>query len=115
MMRSSARQSGFTLFELIIALTLTAMLAASLSVSLRTAFKASDSAEAKIAPARSAQIALDLIGHDLENSMPPTGQIAGAFEGTDGGAGTGDTLEFFTMADGIWKIDLNVEPLADGT
>ncbi len=39
MMRHSGQQSGFTLVELIIALTLTAaMLAASLSVSLRTAF-----------------------------------------------------------------------------
>ncbi len=129
-MRQSGQHSGFTLFELIIALTLTAMLAASLSVSLRTAFKASDLAEAKIAPARTAQIALDLIGHDLENALPPPSSLtsditlAGPFEGTDNGSS--DTIEFYTIGhgvdeqnptlnDGIWKIDIDVEALPDGT
>jgi prepilin-type N-terminal cleavage/methylation domain-containing protein len=125
-MTTPNRQPGFTLLELILAMAMTAMLAMSLYASLRTAFRARDSATAMVEPVRDAQMAMDLVGRDLENALPPKGILAGAFEGTDGGATVGDTLEFFairsgvddndpTKNDGICKIDLDVEPLPDGT
>ena len=61
-MRRAAAQSGFTLLELILAMGMISMLAVSLYATLRVAFKARESATSGIAPMRSANVALDLIG-----------------------------------------------------
>ncbi|HEV8292844.1 MAG TPA: type II secretion system protein, partial [Tepidisphaeraceae bacterium] len=119
-------QSGFTLLELILAMGMISMLAVSLYATLRVAFKARDSATSGIAPMRSANIALDLLGEDLESALPPTGLLAGAFLAQDLGDVqlSQDTVEFYCIGSsdsldppnsaGFRKIDLGLVPSPDG-
>jgi type II secretion system protein J len=119
-------QSGFTLLELILAMGMISMLAVSLYATLRVAFKARESATSGIAPMRSANIALDLLGEDLESALPPTGLLAGAFLAQHLGdvQVSQDTVEFYCIGSsdsldppnsaGFRKIDLGVIPSPDG-
>lgn len=124
------RARGFTLLELILAMTITCMLAVTLYATLRTAFRAQASASNSIESLRSGQIAMQLIGKDLTNALPPTGILAGAFYGIpkgSSGSEMSDTIEFYaicsgvdddndpTRGDGIWQIDLTIDNGPDGT
>jgi prepilin-type N-terminal cleavage/methylation domain-containing protein len=123
---------GFTLLELVLALGMVAILALSLYASMKAAFSATASADAAIEPARTADLAMELVGADLQNAMPPnttidtnttttivmgssgseTGALAGPFEGTQGqGTGTSgaDDLLFFTTSDAPQYADANGE------
>jgi hypothetical protein len=60
------------------------VLALSLYACLRISFRARDSANAAVAPARSMQIAMELLRQDLESALPPTGTLASTFMGTFG-------------------------------
>lgn len=125
-MRRKAAHTGFTLLELILAMGMISMLAVSLYATLRVAFKARDSATSGIAPMRSANIALDLIGEDVESALPPTGLLAGAFLGQHLGdvQTSQDTVEFYCInssdsldppnSAGLRKIDLGLIPSPDG-
>jgi len=98
-----AGSKGFTLLEMLVAMTLMSILAGALYASLHAAFRARDSALTAVGPAREAQLAMDLICRDIESALPPTGVLAGQFEGTDSQDATGhdaDTLAFYgAMAD----------------
>src|ERR1051325_10143787 len=99
-MKRAPSQSGFTLLELILAMAMMSMLAVSLYGTLRVAFKARDSAKSGIAPMRSANVALDLLGEDLESALPPTGLLAGAFLAQHLGAdaqNSQDTIQFYCI------------------
>jgi type II secretion system protein J len=125
-MRRAASQSGFTLLELILAMAMISMLAVSLYATLRVAFKARDSATAGIAPMRSTNIALDLLGQDLESALPPTGLLAGAFLAQHLGdvQNSQDTVEFYCISSsdsldapnsaGFRKIDVGLIQSPDG-
>jgi prepilin-type N-terminal cleavage/methylation domain-containing protein len=125
-MRRRPSQLGFTLLELILAMGMISMLAVSLYATLRVAFKARESATSGIAPMRSTNIALDLLGEDLESAMPPTGVLAGAFLGQHLGdtQSSQDTVEFYCVGSGdgidppasagFRKIDVGVGPSPDG-
>jgi prepilin-type N-terminal cleavage/methylation domain-containing protein len=94
--------AGFTLLELIIALGITAMLAASLFASLHIAFKAKQSADRTVAPTQTADLAMEILRADLEAAQPPHGLLIKTFEGTDGQddrGNPGDTLTFYCNAD----------------
>lgn len=99
------RHSGFTLIEMVVALAMVAMLAASMYVSLQIAFRAQSTAEAAVEPARTADVAMELLRDDLQNAFPPStteNQILKVFIGTDSmdsRGGNADTLEFCTTAD----------------
>ncbi len=84
-MRGRARQSAFTLLELLVALALTVTLTSSLYVCFRTAFKSQDHAEAAMTAPRTALYALELMRLDLESAMVPNNVLAGPFEGTPAG------------------------------
>jgi general secretion pathway protein J len=125
-MRRRPSQLGFTLLELLLAMAMISMLAVSLYATLRVAFKARESATSGIAPMRSANVALDLLGQDLESALPPTGVLAGAFLGQHLGdvQSSQDTVEFYCIGSadsldppnsaGFRKIDLGLEPSPDG-
>jgi len=88
---------GFTLLELLVAMLLVSIIALTMAGSLRIAFKARDSAEAAVAPARGADVAADILRVDLESALLPRGLFAGAFVGSDGTGGSGldsDSLSF---------------------
>jgi len=106
------RRGGFTLLELILAMTMVAMLSLSLYAAMSTAFKAKTAAERAIAPARAIAIAADLVGKDLESvvlpspvtiqlAQDPTNQtlplfVAGSFTGIQesGNGGEAGWMEF---------------------
>lgn len=91
--------AAFTLMEVLVALVIVAMIAASLSASLAIAFKARKSAMNQLTGVRQARVALDIIARDLENTLPPTGVLAGAFIATPQENGQGlDSLEFYNTS-----------------
>jgi hypothetical protein len=115
---------------------ITCLLAIALSGSLWTAFRANDSAYAAIDAPRQMQIAMELIGRDLQAALPesqtnsadPTTALIGPFEGEAQGTNSqlSPTIEFYailsgvdsndpTKADGMKRIDLELTSLDDGT
>lgn len=95
-----APRRGFTLLELLIALSITAVISVSLYASLRIAFKARESAQRSVEPSRTAQLAFDFLRADIESAVIPNGTLRGPFVGTDlpsDGGGDGDYLEFYTL------------------
>jgi prepilin-type N-terminal cleavage/methylation domain-containing protein len=93
---------AFTLLELLVALTMTAIIAGSLYSGLRTAFRARTSAETAVEPVRTAGLTLGLLRADIESALPARGVLAGPFVGVDGTGEAGqpaDALEFFTLGD----------------
>jgi type II secretion system protein J len=128
MIRSSRkiRAGGFTLIELTIAMAMVALLAYSLFTSIRIAFRATDSANNAVAPARTGALAMEFLRTDIQNAQAANGVLAGNFEGTQtqGGNGQeGDDLIFFSTSDAtdhadangeIKQIELTVEPTPNG-
>ena len=92
-------QKGFTFLELLTAMSMMVVLAASLFASLYIGFKAKESAERAIGPVRQARIVMKLLQQDIEAALPPSGTLAGEFQGIDGVDSRGrnnDNLWFFT-------------------
>lgn len=106
--RDAARRrrgrAGFTLLEMLAALTLTAILAMALYASLHTGFSARERAEETLEPVRAAGLALDLVGRDIKGALPPTGILAGEFVG----------LEQTAAADSSRRADTLVLHIAGG-
>ena len=93
---------GFTLLELLVAMTMAAIVAGALYASLRTGFHAESTAEAAVEPIRTADLAMGLLRPDFESAVAPGGVLRGTFLGTDGtgeGGLPADTLEFYTLGD----------------
>jgi type II secretion system protein J len=110
--RRACSPRGFTLLELLVAMAMVAILAVSLYASIQITFKAQKSAEAAVEPSRTAQLALEMIGQDLTNSMSPGTQLAGNFEGTTGADDRGheaDDINFYATTDSPQHIDANGE------
>ena len=125
--RRRRRRRGFTLLEVLIALVIVVMIGAGLYVSLRVAFQSKLSAERVVEPPRTAAVALDLIGQDLQGSVAPTGLVwATSFEGVTGAddrGRPGDDLQFFSVADSplhpsangdIKSVELTVQTAPNG-
>ncbi|MDP9175031.1 MAG: prepilin-type N-terminal cleavage/methylation domain-containing protein [Planctomycetota bacterium] len=102
-----ARSRGFTLIELVMAMGMVAVLAVSLYASLNIAFRTTRTAEAAIEPSRTIALVMNLLGQDIENALPPSGVLAGNFEGVQGQEG--DDLIFFSTADSAQHVDANGE------
>lgn len=94
------RTHGFTLLELLVALTMAAIIAGSMYSALRTGFRARASAETALEPIRTAGLATSLLRVDFESALPARGTLAGPFVGVDSigdGGLPSDTVEFFTL------------------
>jgi general secretion pathway protein J len=90
---------GFTLLELLVAMTIMSIIGLSLYTSLNLAFRVRDSAEAAVEEARALELAISFIKEELMSAMPPSGVLAGAFEGEDETGSDGsdaDSLSFFS-------------------
>ncbi|MBW1914669.1 MAG: type II secretion system protein GspJ [Deltaproteobacteria bacterium] len=77
------KESGFTLLELLLAMALMSLVAASLYGTLNIGFKAKKSAEEAVEKSRTVLIAMELIRREVMSALPPTGILAGQFLGTD--------------------------------
>jgi prepilin-type N-terminal cleavage/methylation domain-containing protein len=81
------RRTGFTLLELLVALTMSATIAGSLAASLYIAYRARNRAEVAIDAAHLNDAVGDIIYRDLVNAVPPTPNLnnnfvlAGPFQG----------------------------------
>jgi type II secretion system protein J len=105
---------GFSLIELLLAMTMVSMLALSLYTAMNVTIRARRSASLAVEPTRAAVVAADLLRQDLESVPPPTGILAGPFIGVHaaGGSGDNDTVQFCTIgADAGAADDV---PLAEG-
>jgi type II secretion system protein J len=112
---------AFTLIEILLAMAMMSIIAASLYTSLSIGFKARESAERVVAKGRAAEIAIELIKGMVSSSMVPNGVLAGEFKGEDGMDEKGyasDTLSFYTsdyvpqegeLACDIEKIELGTD------
>lgn len=90
---------GFTLLELLVAMAMMTIIAASLYTSMSIGFKARESAEKAVEKGRSMEIAVELIRSMLVSALDPDGTLAGQFEGEDEESNDGyaaDTLTFYT-------------------
>jgi prepilin-type N-terminal cleavage/methylation domain-containing protein len=98
-MTQDARQfrgRGFTIIELILALSMVAIVALTLYQSLRVAFRSRDAAMAAVEPARTIDLAMRFIQEDLQNAIAPNAATssddsttAGTTSGTISGGITG--------------------------
>jgi type II secretion system protein J len=90
---------AFTLLELLVAMTIMSIIGLSLYTSLNLAFRVRDSAQAAVDNARVLEIAMSLLKEELMSAMPPSGVLAGSFEGEDETGSEGndaDTLSFYS-------------------
>lgn len=85
---------AFTLLELLLAIAITAILAATVYASLMVATHTRERAAEAVGKDRALTLAMDLIRRDLQAAPPPTGTMAGAFIGEDDN--TIDTVSFTT-------------------
>jgi type II secretory pathway pseudopilin PulG len=75
--------AAFTLLELLLSLFIASVVAVTLFSSLSIAFRARRNTEAALAPARSAELAMQIVREDLESALPPRGTLAGTFYSND--------------------------------
>ncbi len=97
---------GFTLLEILIALAITTIVAASLYSCLYIAFKARDAGVRTVANTGQMFSALELLGRDFESALPPTGTIVAEFQGSStggstSGSGTSGTSGLSGMGGGL--------------
>ena len=98
MNRTRAR-SGFTLLELILALSMVAMLALTLYAALMVTVRAKERAFAAVAPVRTTLLAADIVRQDLESVLPCKQLLAGPFIGTSQGGA--DVLDFYCLGSDV--------------
>ncbi len=94
-------RAGFTLMEILLAMTLMAMLAGTLYASLHIGFRARDSIQAALDETNAGELALDLVRRDFCEALPPKGILAGTFMGNDEQWDNGrdaDNMSFYACA-----------------
>ncbi|UCD53683.1 MAG: prepilin-type N-terminal cleavage/methylation domain-containing protein [Phycisphaerales bacterium] len=125
-MPKHARQSaGFTLLELLVAMSLMVVVAASLYTALHTGFTARRSALAAVEPTSQALNAIELLKQDVIGVIPVDGALAESFIGTSSRNGEGkdaDSVAFYTtqvygdedeLVGGVGKIELELQEDTD--
>ena len=125
--RMATARKGFTLLEVLVAATMTALLAGSLYATLSAAFKARRGSNEEVANFRRAELAADFICTELRSAAVPNGILAGTFTGTDGTGANGresDTVSFYRIADAtdqdvcqgdMMSVELVCEPSSQST
>lgn len=99
MNRQSKLNPGFTLLEVLVAMTLMAVIAMSLYSSMYVAMRSKDSIEKAVGPYRYLNPAFDFLQKDLACALAPGDVMAGEFQGVDSSAAGldgADMLLFFT-------------------
>jgi prepilin-type N-terminal cleavage/methylation domain-containing protein len=84
MSNARKRSAAFTLFEMLVATAIMAVLAGSLYATLHVAFRARRTATSAVAEVRQVGLALELVRTDIRAAVVPRGILAGAFVGEQG-------------------------------
>ena len=114
--RNPQFQRGFTLLELLAAMSLMVVVASCLYTALYTGFRAYRSAQAAVDPTSVAINVIELLKQDICGVLPPGSHLAGAFIGTDSGGIKGvdaDSLEFYTTH--VYTDDMQLSGLTSTT
>jgi prepilin-type N-terminal cleavage/methylation domain-containing protein len=98
-MKHRRSNSGFTLLELILALSMVAMLSLTLYAALTVTVRAKERAYAAVAPVRTTMLAADIVRQDLESVLPCKQLLAGPFIGTSQGGA--DVLDFYCLGSDV--------------
>ena len=109
-------RTGFTLLELIVAMSLMVVVASCLYTALYTGFRAYRSAQAAVDPTSVAINVIELLKQDISGVLPPGSYLAGAFIGIDSGGIKGvdaDSLEFYTTH--VYVDDAQLDGLTANT
>jgi type II secretion system protein J len=133
-MTRKKRQTGFTLMELLVAMSLMVVASACLYSSLYTGFRAREAAEKVLIPLQAVKIAMDMIKQDLRGAVVGPDEdpnvLAGPFLGEDDRTGANvdtDVVTFFSshheingdeerITCGIGLIEFSlVEPVKEDT
>ena len=99
-------------------MSLAAMLAVAMYASVNVAYHGKRTAQNAVQPVRAATIAAELVTQDLQSVLPPTGQLAGPFQGArqDGAApagGEADVLDFYCIGEDATP-DQQSHPMQEG-
>ncbi len=117
---------GFSLLELLVAMSMMIVVSSCLYGSLKMGFEAKRTALAAVEPDSTALQVLELIKDDLRGTLPPTGTFANSFVATDSHLGQDedtDSLIFFTtnvfggkttLPAGMSKVELMLEDNEQG-
>jgi len=97
MTANATTRKGFTLIEMLAAMTLMVAVASCLYSSLYTGFRAKRAAEAAIEPSTAAANAIEIIKRDIIGALPPSGILSGAFIGMDSIDGLGQDSDIVTL------------------
>jgi len=89
--------TGFTLLELLVAMTLMTVVAACLYTSLYTGFRARRSAESAVNPTITVANAIQILKQDILGAVPANGILAGAFLGVDSQDGQDSDSDSMTL------------------
>jgi prepilin-type N-terminal cleavage/methylation domain-containing protein len=92
-------RKGFTLLEMLAAMSLMVVVSSCLYTALYTGFRAYQSAQVAVDPTLAAINAIEVIKQDIRGVLPPGSHLAGSFIGTDATGMKGvdnDSLEFYT-------------------
>ena len=109
------RNNGFSLLELVLAMSMAAMLALTLYTAMNVTIRAQRSAARAVEPTRAAVVACDLLRQDFESIPPPTGILAGQFVGVHqpgASGGDADAVQFCTIGADAGAAD--DDPLSEG-
>jgi len=125
MLKCTRQSAGFTLLELLVAMSLMVVVAGSLFTALHTGFTARRSALAAVEPTSQALNAIELLKQDIIGVIPIDGALAESFIGASGRDGEGmdaDYVAFYTtqvygdedeLIGGVGKIELELEEDTD--
>jgi len=100
-----ARRRGFTLLELLVAMTLMVIVSAGLYTSLYTGFKAKRSSEEVVTPLITLQVALDMFAQDVRGAVEPNTTLASAFEGVNDRDGTSRDTDSLTLCSSHHQVN----------
>ena len=93
-----SRQSvkGFTLLELLVAMSIMAVITTAMYSTLYIAFRAKDSLENAVAPYADINAVFDIIRSDLICAVDPSMNLAGPFVGLESATNDNSSISFFT-------------------
>lgn len=105
-------RKGFTLLELLLATTISAMMALVIYSAMVTGFRSRNTAAVQMDDIRSLSIVMDIVCREFDSILPPTGTLSGPMVGYAMGSpgAEADSVRFFC----IGKDRLVDSPLSEG-